>query len=95
MPGAGRLLGRLRSAVPASRVNYFVHAGNGLAVLASCSEDMLHLRSFMIGATSCNIAFNLLQRPQPLWTPCYWGAFFVAAHGIQIARILRERGDVK
>lgn len=37
--------------------------------------------------------YNLLQ-PKPLWTPCYWGTFFISAHSIQIARILRERSAV-
>lgn len=87
------LLIRFRATVPSGRVNYFVHAGNSMAVCASCSDDMIQLRSFMIGATCCSIAFNLLQ-PTPLWTPCYWGSFFIAAHSVQIARILRARSDV-
>lgn len=88
-----RWLTRLRAAVPAHRVNYFVHAGNSLAVVASLSDDMVQLRSFMIGATTCGMFYNLLQ-PTPLWTPCYWGAFFITAHTVQIGRILRERSDV-
>ena len=88
-----RMLARLRAAVPESRVNYFVHAGNSLAVVASCSDEMVQLRSCMIGATTCGIVYNLLQ-PIPQWTPTYWGIFFVSAHSIQIARILRERSAV-
>jgi len=87
------IIARFRSLVPSHRVNNFVHLGNSLAVVASCSDDMVQLRSFMIGATSCNICFNLLQ-PTPLRTPAYWGCFFITAHGIQIARILREKSDV-
>ena len=56
-----RWLARLRAAVPAHRVNYFVHAGNSLAVVASLSDDMVQLRSFMIGATTCGMCYNLLQ----------------------------------
>ena len=87
------MLSRLRSAVPASRINLFVHAGNSLAVCASVSEDMVQLRSFMIGATSCSMVYNLLQ-PTPLWTPVYWGAFFASMHAVQIARILRDNSEV-
>jgi hypothetical protein len=83
------LLARFRAAVPASRINLFVHAGNSLAVCASVSEDMIHLRSFMIGATASGMCFNLLQ-PKPLWTPVYWGCFFASMHAYQIGKILRE-----
>ena len=88
-----RTLARLRAAVPEGRVNLFVHAGNSLAVVASCSDEMVQLRTCMIGATTCGILYNLLQ-PIPQWTPTYWGVFFVSAHSIQIARILRERSAV-
>ena len=87
------LLNRFRQAVPSHRIPYFVHAGNSLAVCASCSDDMVPLRAFMIGATACNIAFNLLQ-PLPLWTPVYWGAFFCTVHATQIARIFADSQDV-
>lgn len=87
------MLARLRAAVPAHRVDMFVHAGNSLAVVASVSEDMVQLRSFMIGATSCSICFNLLQ-PKPLWTPVYWGSVFISMHSYQIAKILREQSSV-
>ncbi|EOD22997.1 hypothetical protein EMIHUDRAFT_447764 [Emiliania huxleyi CCMP1516] len=84
------VLSRLRAAVPASRVNLFVHAGNSLAVCASMSEDMVSLRGFMIGASSCSMAFNMLQ-PAPLWTPVYWGGFFAAMHAYQLGKIFREQ----
>ena len=87
------MLARLRAAVPTHRINYFVHAGNSLAVVASMSEDMVQLRSFMIGATACSMCFNALQRPA-LWTPVYWGSFFVSMHAYQIAKILRERQSI-
>jgi len=88
------LLARFRQAVPPHRVSSFVHVGNSLAVCASCSDDMVRLRSFMIGATTCGMCYNLLQ-PAPLWTPTYWGCFFISAHTIQILRILREQSDVR
>jgi len=84
-------LGQRLRAVPADR---FVHVGNGLAVCASMSDDMIQLRSFMIGATCCNMAFNLLQSP-PLLTPCYWGTFFIAVHSGMIAKTLREKRPIE
>ena len=88
------LLTRLRAAVPSHRISWFVHVGNSLAVIASVSDEMVQLRSCMIGATTCGVCYNLLQ-PTPLWTPTYWGCFFITAHAVQIMRILRERGDVR
>lgn len=69
---------------------YIVHFGNLLAVCAMLQSDMLYLRSFMIGASICGIAFNLLQ-PLPLITPAAWGCFFIAGHSIQIYFLIRDK----
>ena len=69
---------------------YVVHFGNILAVCAMMQQDMLMLRSFMIGASICGIAFNLLQ-PIPLLTPACWGLFFICGHGIQIYFLIRDK----
>lgn len=87
------LLDRFRQAVPPHRVSWFVHGGNMLAVAAMGSDDMVSLRSFMIGASSCAIVYNLLQ-PKPLIPPACWGLFFIAGHSMQIARIYWDQRAV-
>lgn len=57
------------------------------------SGDMLTLRAFMIGATTCSIAYNLLQ-PTPLVLPAYWGVLFIVGHSVQISKLLIEQSDV-
>eukprot|EP01084_Bolivina_argentea_P297359 512268_1 len=69
---------------------YVVHFGNLLAVCAMMQSEMLYLRSFMIGASVCGIAFNLLQ-PIPLITPACWGIFFIFGHSIQIYFLIRDK----
>jgi hypothetical protein len=75
------------------RISYIVHFGNLLAVAAMGSDDMLSLRTFMIGASASGIMYNLLQ-PKPLFAPACWGIFFIAGHSVQIARLLLERQPV-
>ena len=75
------------------RIAYIVHGGNLLAVAAMGSDDMLVLRSFMIGASTCGIFYNLLQ-PHPLFAPASWGIFFICGHSVQIARLLLAKQPV-
>ena len=86
-------VGKLRKIVPADKVSWFVHAGNGLAVCAMGCDDMLPLRSFLIGSTVANMLFASLQ-PVALLPQISWGCFFIAGHSIQIARILADQSDV-
>lgn len=73
--------------------NVLCHIGNGCAVVALGQQDMLNLRACMVAASSCGIAFNLLQ-PKPLWVPAAWGLFFVTGHCVMIGLILRDRQAV-
>jgi hypothetical protein len=61
--------------------------------MAMTSSDMLPLRCFMVGASSCGILYNLLQ-PKPLIPPAAWGIFFIAGHGLQITRLLLARQHI-
>eukprot|EP01084_Bolivina_argentea_P025388 47195_1 len=69
---------------------YIIHFGNFLAIAAMLQSEMLYLRGFMICASACGIAFNLLQ-PVPLKIPAYWGLFFIFTHAIQIYYLLQDK----
>ena len=56
--------------------NYIIHFGNAWAVVALGMQEMLHLRACMVMASTCGVAFNLLQ-PKPLWAPAGWAVFFI------------------
>jgi len=58
------------------------------------SQDMLYLRSLMIGASTCGIVFNLLQ-PKPLFVPAGWGVFFIVGHAVQIYILLQASSDAQ
>mmetsp|Transcript_83270 Transcript_83270/g.269525 ORF Transcript_83270/g.269525 Transcript_83270/m.269525 type:complete len:327 (-) Transcript_83270:12-992(-) len=83
-----------RAWTAAAQPSNLVHIGNGMAVCAMGSSDMLHLRSCLVFSNICNIGYSLMQRP-PLLTPVAWGCFFIAGHGVQIVRLLRERQPVE
>ena len=80
---------RLRRAVGPENVTYFVHVANLCACCALVSDDMLALRTFMIGSSASMIAFNMLQ-PKSLVAPAAWASFFICGHAFQILRILNE-----
>eukprot|EP00040_Diaphanoeca_grandis_P029012 m.168871 g.168871 ORF g.168871 m.168871 type:complete len:427 (+) comp31541_c0_seq1:157-1437(+) len=88
---------RLRKVVGAesnpTRIPFFIHFGNLMAVFAMGSSDMLPLRSFMIGASTFGILYNLLQ-PIPLVAAAGWGIFFIIGHAVQISRILLDKQAV-
>jgi hypothetical protein len=78
-----------------TRINpsYVIHFGNGLAVIAMGSSDMLELRTFSMCSSTCGVAYNLLQ-PKPLWVPVGWGVFFICGQAVQIVRLLLSKTSV-
>lgn len=75
-----------------SKAHWFVHAGNGIVLVAINQTDMLHLRYMSVAASCFGMAYNLLQ-PKPLIAPACWGAFFICCHAYQISILLREQQE--
>lgn len=74
--------------------NYFIHAANGLLLLAYSVRDILWLRLFALASSLIAIPYFALQ-PTPLWVPLSWSAVFAAINLLQSGRLLVERRPVK
>ena len=86
-----RSVARVRE-ICSGKAHWFVHAGNGIVLVAINQTDMLRLRYMSVAASCFGMAYNLLQ-PKPLIAPAAWGAFFVCCHAYQISVLLREQQE--
>jgi len=74
--------------------DYFIHAANGLLLLAYSVREILWLRVFALASSLIAIPYFALQ-PSPLWVPIGWSAVFSGINLVQTFRLIAERRPVK
>ena len=74
--------------------DWWLHFGNGLAIISMACQEMLPLRCFLVGANCCALVFYQMQKP-PLKVPSIWSVVFAAGHTMMIIRLLLENRQVE
>jgi CRP-like cAMP-binding protein len=74
--------------------NYFLHAANGLLLVAYSVRDVLWLRLFAVASSLIAIPYFVFQ-PTPLWVPIAWSSVFASINLFQSWRLYVERRPVK
>lgn len=72
------------------KVQWFVHGGNVILLGAVNQTDMVMMRLMMVIASTCGLAYNILQ-PKPLVPPAIWGVFFIGSHMYNLYLLFKER----
>ena len=74
--------------------DYFIHAANGLLIVAYSVRDILWLRLFAVASSLISLPYFILQ-PTPQRAPIAWTACFAGLNLIQSFRLYLERRPVK
>jgi CRP-like cAMP-binding protein len=74
--------------------NYFIHAANGLLLVAYSVRDIMWLRLFAVASSLISLPYFVLQ-PTPQWAPITWSLVFAGLNLIQSFRLYLERRPVK
>jgi Cyclic nucleotide-binding domain len=75
-------------------LNYFIHAGNVLLLVAYTVRDIFWLRLFAVASSLIAIPYFLFQ-PTPLWAPFGWSVLFSGINAYKAWRLFLERRPVK
>jgi len=75
-------------------MNYWLHLGNILYLLAYSVRDILWLRILTVVATLCLMPYYFCCTARPLLEPIGWCSLFTLVNLVQIARLIMERRPV-
>lgn len=75
-------------------MNYFLHLGNILYLLAYSVRDILWLRILTVVATLCLMPYYFFCSETPLYAPIGWCSLFTLVNLVQIGMLIMERRPV-
>lgn len=71
-------------------LDYIVHAGSAVFLIAYIVRDQLLLRAFVVIGTILYVIYYLLL-PDPLWSPLVWNSLFIIINCVMMFVIYKDR----